>query len=219
MWKLDDLSGKRFGKLVVVKRAPNRIQKSGQFKVMWECQCDCGNVKDINSFDLKSGATKSCGCMHNEIFSKIRKTHGMYGTRIYRIWNNMRERCTNKNVFAFKDYGGRGIEVYQEWANFEIFYKWAKSAGYSDSLTLERKDVNGNYCPENCCWIPAKLQSRNTRKTFWITYQGETKCAAEWSEITGIPRSTLYNRKHKLKWSDDKIIGTSKKSVKAQEPV
>lgn len=121
--------------------------------------------------------------------------HGKRNTRLYRIWLQMKNRCYNKRSDRYKDYGGRGIVVCVEWRNsFELFYDWSMSHGYSDELTIDRIDNDGNYEPSNCRWVTIKEQSRNTRNNRSLTLNGETHCLIEWAEITGLGRQCIYNR-------------------------
>lgn len=197
----DDISGKKFGKLLVIKISPTEHGDA-----YFECLCDCGNKKIVRGVDLKRGSVKSCGCLRDNFVPK-NKTHGMSKTRLFRIWAGMRQRCENPNNQKYNIYGGRGIKVCQEWQEFIPFMEWAYDNGYKDNLTIDRVDSNGNYEPSNCRWSSLKKQANNTRSTIFLTYNGETKPASEWSEITGIPQNTITARKRKG-WDDKRNIET-----------
>lgn len=183
----EDLSGRRFGKLVAIKRDKNRGKRT-----IWMCKCDCGKTAFVEAHGLKGGTTRSCGCLKYE--SKNEK-HGKTKTRLYSIWSKMKDRCTRKNNPAYKWYGGRGIVICKDWINdFMSFYNWAMENGYNDNLSIDRIDVNGNYEPSNCRWILLEEQALNTRATKFLTYKGETKTVSEWCEITGIKKTTMLNR-------------------------
>ena len=186
MGKFIDLTGKHFGYLTVLKKC--EYSKTSH-TYLWECQCVCGNITKINGNNLKSGHTISCGC------KKGKTTHGKHDTRLYCIYYNMKQRCYNSKTKWFKNYGGRGITICQEWLDdFMNFYNWAIDNGYKDNLTIDRIDVNGNYCPENCRWVDKITQANNTRNNRYETYNGETHTIAEWAIILGINSSTLRNR-------------------------
>ena len=134
-------------------------------------------------------------------------THGMSGTRIYGIWSDMKRRCYNPKNKRYDRYGGRGIEVCKEWKDdFQTFYEWAISNGYKDNLSIERNNIDGNYCPENCRWITFAEQQRNTSRSRFITANGQTKTMAEWAEITGIRADVIKDRLNKLNWSEQEAV-------------
>lgn len=189
------LIGDRFGKLIVIERSSN--DSSG--KSMWICKCDCGEItKPIYASNLKYGRTISCGCHRNYVLNSLAeksRTHGMTNTRLYTIWTSMKVRCYNKNCDAYNKYGGRGITICDEWKNdFSAFMKWAYENGYSEELTIDRINVNGNYEPDNCRWATYKTQANNTRKNKYLTLDGKTMTMKQWSEYTGIRYGTLYRR-------------------------
>ena len=187
MAKFEDLKGQKFGYWTVVERAENHpAARSAQ----WLCECECGTKKIIRASALKSGKSKSCGCHKND-YNKI---HGGKGTRLYECWRHMRYRCDNKNNQAYEMYGARGIKVCDEWQEFGTFRDWALENGYSDNLTLDRIDVNGNYEPSNCRWADAVTQMNNRRSTPHYTVDGRSLTISQWSRETGIPRSTILNR-------------------------
>lgn len=158
--KLIVLTGQRFGRWLVGEQAGNTPRGGA----LWRCVCDCGNMSDVVGSDLRTGKSLSCGCAGSRAtLGEASRTHGETGTRLYFCWQNMRARCQNPKNTHFAYYGGRGITVCGDWEVFETFRRWAESSGYDDALTIERVDVNGNYEPMNCTWVPAPLQSINRR--------------------------------------------------------
>lgn len=171
---------------------------------MWNCVCECGNTTTVRAKSLTCGVTKSCGCFAKEHMASIAKKHGGYGTRLYAIWNSMRQRCLNKNNHAYGNYGGRGITICSEWDDFSKFKDWAYRNGYDDhagrgECTLDRIDVNKGYYPGNCRWATAKEQSLNRRDTILVEYNGEQHSLKEWSQIIGIRYDTMWRRYKKGK--------------------
>lgn len=155
-----DITGRRFGRLVAIRQ----VGSTEQGNAIWLCKCDCGKETEVRSVILRNGVTKSCGCYRSEYQREQQTKHGKSTTRMARIWYNMKERCLNRNNTSFANYGGRGITVCKEWlADFDNFYRWAICNGYRDDLTIDRINVNGNYEPNNCRWIPKGEQSRNRR--------------------------------------------------------
>lgn len=200
MSKCIDLTGQKFGRLTVIKRAEN---KSGQ--TMWLCRCECGNERFVCGGNLKSGHTKSCGCLNNEMIGNLNKTHHKYNTRLHGIWAAMKSRCYNPKNNRFKNYGGKGIEVCEDWQSFKPFYDWAMANGYREDLTLDRKDGNKNYCPENCRWATQEEQQNNRSNNHLITYNGETHTLAQWAKLKNINSATLAARLKKG-WSTEKAM-------------
>jgi hypothetical protein len=185
MSKLIDITGQKFGKLTVIKIAKN---KNG--RVYWECKCDCGNPiqQIIESYPLRHGQTKSCGCIVGE-------NHGKTNTRLYQIWINMKSRCYNKNVPEYKYYGAKGVIICNDWFNsFNVFYGWAINNGYDDNLTIDRIDVSGNYEPNNCKWVTEKAQCNNRTTNIYIEIDGEIKTLKQWCEIKNINYNMVFQR-------------------------
>ena len=168
MGKPIDITGQKFGKLTVLG-----VHHLGKRNTRyWLCKCECGKETVQISANLKSGRIKSCGCQRYIELSERNKKHGMAGTRIYRIWRGMISRCKYKTATGYENYGARGISVCKEWEDFERFYLWALENGYSDELTIERKNVDGNYEPGNCEWITWEMQASNKRKRTSIPNRG-----------------------------------------------
>lgn len=147
MAELKNLVGERFGKLTVIDRADDYVSPQGRRLVKWKCVCDCGNVIDVTAVHLRSGDNVSCGCYGKQRRAEAaaRTTHGLGRSRIYHLFQNMKQRCLNPKAANYSAYGGRGIGVCDEWKEkdgFERFYEWAMKAGYSDDLSLDRIDVN-----------------------------------------------------------------------------
>lgn len=210
MPKMIDLTGQRFGRLTVLGRAENK-----GLATMWECLCDCGNLKFIASSSLRNGITKSCGCLQREMVSTTMMTHGKSKTSLYNKWHGIKQRCENQNNSCFKDYGGRGIKLCDEWQNFDSFQEWALENGYQDELTIERINNNGNYEPGNCKWVTRKEQGNNKRNNRLLSYKGETKTMHQWSEESGVNYNTLYTRLQNG-WSVEKALTTPTKKYKGE---
>lgn len=133
-------------------------------------------------------------------------THGQRNTRLYHIWTSMKQRCCNPNHKYYDLYGGRGISVCEEWLQFEPFYEWAKSNGYNDKLTIDRKDNNKGYSPENCRWTTQKVQCNNRRNNVMLTCNGKTQTLTQWSEELGIGIDTLWRRMNVYGWDVEKTL-------------
>jgi len=199
--------GKTYNRLTLVTEPQSLVSKSGRKRLFVSAVCECGVVKDYRLQHLISGATNSCGCYNRELQKERHTTHGMYGTRPYKIWSNMKNRCSNISYFQYKDYGGRGIRVCKKWEKFQGFYEDMK-AGYSDSLTLDRINNDKGYSVSNCRWVTMKEQQRNRRSnTFW-KFRGETKTIAQWAEELGINYGTLISRVTRSNWSIKKALTT-----------
>lgn len=195
MGKIIDLTGRKFGKLTVVKK--HSKDKWGGWN--WLCKCDCGNETVVSGGHLRGLKIKSCGCSKKE--SK-NFTHKMTGSRLYAIWQAMKSRCYYEKNVNFKNYGGRGITVCQEWQEFLPFYEWAMVSGYDENAkrgecTIDRIDVNGNYEPNNCRWINCKQQANNTRRNHFIEHNGKVQTVSQWANELGVKPDSIFNRLQK----------------------
>lgn len=196
-----ELTGQKFGKLLVIEFDRVHTTPGGSKKRMWKCLCDCGNQTVVAEGNLKSGNSKSCGCTRlKKSIARLTK-HGGTNTRLYNIWCGMKYRCSNSSYADYKYYGGRGIKIYEPWVNdFALFRKWAMQNGYDDTLTVDRIDVDGDYSPENCRWVDYTTQANNRTNNVFIEYSGETHTIAEWSRITGL---TYDHIRDKLRYGHD----------------
>ena len=203
-----DLTGQKFGRLTVIKL----VGKYKNGDKVWKCKCDCGNIKNVSSSNLK-GKTKSCGCLKRELEVK----HNMTGTKLYNVWTHMKVRCFNPKDKYYKDYGGRGITVCDEWKDdFLAFCDWSMVNGYKEGLTIERKNNNGNYSPDNCAWITSKEQQRNKRNTCFLTFEGKTQSASAWAEEYGVSGKTI-TRRIRDGWSVERALTTPLQGKAAQK--
>lgn len=181
--KIADIGKTKIGRWTVVELA----DEPGITK--WLCRCDCGTTRNVAQHLLISGGSASCGCANKEATAQRKLTHGGYGTRTYRIWAGMIQRCENPNKEGYANYGGRGISVCPEWrASFEAFLSDMGEA--PDAYSLDRIDNDGDYTKDNCRWATSKEQAFNTRQT--VLFEG--KSMEEWSQITGIKVTTLRAR-------------------------
>lgn len=187
-----ELIGKKIGKLFVVEKT-NEKASNGEYK--YKCICECGKEKNIRGSNLKNGNSKSCGCYNVIKRSKVSKGYRQNNLRLYNIYQNMKERCYNKNFKEYKHYGGRNIKICEEWqSDYRKFYEWSMNNGYNNNLTIDRINVDGDYEPKNCRWITRQEQAYNKRNSKYITYKGETKTLAEWSKELNMSQPKLRYR-------------------------
>lgn len=152
---------------------------------MFNCSCECGAITTVTFKNLRTGMTRSCGCLRNEALRRVNRIHGGVGSRLYVIWCGIKSRCEGKPTAStmpyYKNYGGRGIKVCAEWRdNFQAFKDWALSHGYKDGLQIDRVNNDGHYEPSNCRWVTVKENSRNKRTNIFLTAFGETKPLEDW---------------------------------------
>jgi hypothetical protein len=179
--------GKKFNMLTVVGAVHN-----GR-RWLWECECDCGGHSIAYPNQVMRGKTKTCGCGRSVTFREMHYKHGESSTRLYGIWKGMINRCNPNNTHSHH-YGERGITVCDEWREYVNFRDWARDNGYDENLTIERIDVNSNYCPQNCKWIPFSEQPRNTRNSIIVTHDGISAPVSWWADKRGLRRSSVYYR-------------------------
>lgn len=190
-----ELSGVQVGYLKVLEKDSD---KTNGRENKWICVCECGNKISVSASRLNKGRIKSCGCHKGDNFRKHNQKH----SRLHNIWCNMKQRC-NKNRGNYKN-----ITYCEEWEEFIPFYEWSIANGYADNLTIDRINTLGNYEPLNCRWVSQKVQQNNRTNNTLYTLENETHTLSEWSEITGIDRSTLSARILKLGWSVEKALTT-----------
>ena len=157
-----DLTDQKYGRLKVINRVGFQNGRT-----IWNCICDCGNECNVSSHDLKSGNKKSCGCLQRERAKEASQTHGLSKERIHKEWRGILHRCKNPSASHYENYGGRGITVCDEWKeDFMAFYEWSMQNGYADNLTLDRKDNDKGYSPDNCRWVThmENCHNRGVRK-------------------------------------------------------
>lgn len=211
-WNFKDITGQTFNQLTAIELAGKTVEG----RALWLCKCSCGQMTIVQGKYLRSGHTRSCGCLIGKHKGPIslgrthgmsnRRTHGMSKTRIYRIWQGMLQRCMNPNTPGYESYGGRGITVCETWQHdFEAFYK---DVGEPPSIhhSLDRIDNDLGYSPENCRWATQKEQTRNTRQNITITYDGRTQCISAWEEELGMRRCTLHVRIVQHGWSIERAF-------------
>ena len=180
--EIRDLTGQKFSYLTVIRRADYPSKN-----VYWLCECTCGNTTVVRKDHLLKGDIKSCGCMHHKY------GHGQTNTRLYHIWRTMKARCIDPNSVN----------------DFTEFYKWANENGYDETLSIDRIDNNGNYCPENCRWVTAKEQANNTSSNVIIEYKGESETMSQMARKYGLKPIIVYKRL-KRGWSIEKALETAR---------
>ncbi len=200
-----NILGDKFGLLTAIEKVTRLIIKTGKYRTYWKCNCECGGFKTVWSHSLIAGITKSCGCL--EIKNRMRfTTHNKTQSSEYSIWRGIIGRCCNEKHPSFKNYGGRGITICNEWKeSFENFYR--DMGDRPINTTLDRKNNNLGYYKENCRWVDWKIQHRNKRTNHLVTYKNETKTLQEWSEIYKINKSVFCGRL-KLGWDIEKALTT-----------
>lgn len=198
--------GQRFGRLTVVMRHASHISPCGSSHSVWHCECDCGNPVLVAGPALTSGNTKSCGCYKIDVAKARVSSHGLVGTKTYRIWQAMLNRCRWPAHPSYHNYGGRGIVVCERW---KVFDNFLADMGLCPPLhSIERKKNDGNYEPANCVWATMEEQARNRRTNRVITFNGVTKVLTDWAASLGIGQASLAERLEK--WTLERALTTPK---------
>ena len=205
MAQFNDLSGRTFGRLEVLSRAPNKGPK-----VRWICRCSCGKKREVAATSLTSGKSLSCGCLRKELLSadNNQTTHGMTGSPEYMSWWSMKQRCLNPNTINYRNYGGRGITICERWLNsLENFL--VDMGRRPEGTSLDRHpNPNGNYEPGNCRWANRKQQGRNKSNSRYLAAFGATGTLSDWVECSGIPKTTLTKAIARLGNLEAVLMGT-----------
>ena len=192
----DELVGQKFSRLEVIRhlKPHEREHKNRQ----WLCRCDCGNLVQVNGSKLKTGHTRSCGCLCVEFARTINHKYKHSYKKLYSVYKAMLDRCYNPKSREYHNYGGRGITVYEDWKNdYDAFAEWALSTGYDlnakhGDCTLDREDVDKSYTPDNCRWVTNQVQQNNRRDCIYAEYQGERHTCMEWSKILGMTYQKVH---------------------------
>lgn len=204
--RLINLQGKTFGRWLVIERAPD----GPKGETRWWCQCQCGKKASVQGHHLRRNLSQSCGCLKNELIGAQKRTHGLASTPEFRIWKDMRRRCSNHQRADYPRYGGRGITVCERWSSFENFMA-DMGPRPSSTHSIDRKDNDLGYSPDNCYWATDEEQRRNKRETHLLTYKNQTLCLVDWAKILAISRQTIRTRL-KMGWSFEKIVETPPRS-------
>lgn len=222
---IKDLTGQNFNRWTV-------IEYSGKDKynnALWLCECNCENKtrRIVNGNNLRRGISTSCGCLQKELArenciernertgAQYAKKHGLRYTRIYAIWSGMIDRCYRKKNKKYKDYGGRGIRVCDEWRNdVNAFYNWAMNNGYDNNFSIDRINNDSNYEPNNCRWTTVDKQVNNRRYNRIYTYNNKSQTLKQWADEYNINYHTLISRLDKLDWDFEKALTTPIKQTK-----
>ena len=204
--KLEIKQGDKFGKWTIIEEITSKII-SNKPRRMFRCQCECGNISEVQLACLRNGHSTSCGCEKRKRASIANTKHGLERHPLYSTWKNMKKRCNYPNASEYENYGGRGISVCKEWSNnFQSFYDWAINNNWSKELTIDRIDTNGNYCPENCRWANVETQMNNMTKNHYIKYNGDTYTLSTLAKHLNIPYNIIRYRLSNCKWTVEQLI-------------
>jgi len=193
-----DITGQVFGRLTAISFS--RKPKGRKFSIVWLCRCECGGETTATVDLLRGGHVRSCGCYQREVAARANTEHGGHGTRLYRIWKNVVQRCTYPGFRDFHLYGGRGIKVCDRWRHSFAAFREDMGEPPTPKHSIDRIDNDGHYEPGNCRWATRREQNNNTRKNHFVTYAGETLTLSEWSRRTGIRAGLLHARITRPGW-------------------
>jgi hypothetical protein len=193
-----NMVGLKFGRLTVM----NFSEINKWREKVWVCKCDCGNYTEVSTAKLRKGNTTSCGCYRKECVERgltrkynIPVYYKKQATRLYKCWQDMKARCNNPKNKRYENYGGRGIVICNDWLNnYEVFQEWALQNGYSDKLTLDRINVDGNYELSNCRWVAIEIQANNKTNCMYIEFQGKTQSLSQWCKELNLNYGTISSR-------------------------
>lgn len=192
----DDLTGRVFGSWTVLQFS----HRTESRKTFWRCRCACGTEKAVRSDELTLGGSTRC-----RECGKV--ATGAHGRTLYKAWHSLRQRCENPKHSDWRHYGGRGITVCERWRVFANFYADMYPT-YQPGLTIDRRNVDGPYAPENCRWATREQQGRNKRNTRLVAFRGRAATVAEWGELVGIKADVIRHRLKKLGWPVERALIT-----------
>jgi hypothetical protein len=203
-----DLTGRIFGRLTCIGKVGSR---NGH--MLWNCQCACGRESIVTTGNLNIGHTQSCGCLQKDRSRKSKLVHGKYHdengnrSKLYHVWDSMKQRCNNPNNKSYMDYGGKGVKVCSDWNDYKTFYDWAISNGYQEGLTIERINNTEGYKPSNCKWIKKSMQASNRRNNHYLSFRGKKMTVTEWGNELGINPKNILTRLRRG-WSVERALTT-----------
>jgi hypothetical protein len=195
---MEDLTGQKINRWTILEKT----FKKGNIQY-YKCRCDCGTLRDVGGSYIRRGKSLSCGCYQIEISKAINTTHGKHGTLLYRRWGGIKNRCFNKKDKDYKNYGGRGIVMCNEWLNFETFEKWAIENGFKKELSIDRIDNEDGYNPNNCRWANSKTQANNNRNNHRVKINGKKYTITECAKIANISPTSILRRLKKGHKNED----------------
>jgi hypothetical protein len=211
---IKDITGRRFGRLVVLRWLGPRREGAGSVSTWWECKCDCGTIKEARGGPLKDGRTTSCGCYIKELLPTVRRTHGARSSPEYGIWTNMKTRCLNPNNPNYKYWGARGIRICQTWVDsFETFYS-DMGPRPSPCHSIERRDNEGPYSAANCLWVEQLIQANNKSNNVNVTAFGRTMTVAQWAREVGAVDEFAIHKRLRRGWAPEEAITTPSRAVR-----